>query len=432
MDKAAELRQRFLLHPAEESFVDYKEGIALKAKDNFTIKLIKHIIGMCNAGGGFIVIGYGEDNEHKQPSPSKMTHEISASYDVSTLALMVEKYTAGTDKISIKVHKEIHPLNNITYPIIEVHGFEKRPFFCKIKVPDILEEGALYIRIPSARTIKIADPDAWDHLIDQCITKRNENLLSRFGALVQEMGILGPSNLQNEKLDFETKEWVKENRSEVIQISKKSSIPTDGLQFSHWPINHNSWNQNELKEASDKAIRRNTGWPMGLLHDVKPVKDGIKNIMNFAPNSFDYWALSTDGKYYYFRNFDEDLPESASTGKDMWFDVKIWRIAEAIDHTIELYKALGLDPSDKIYFSISHFGIKNRLLKRSNGVPLARRESEVDLSEWSREFSLDYLQANKLKIIKEICTSLFQNFDFFQPSNGVFIQIMDDYNQSKI
>ncbi|KYP15356.1 MAG: hypothetical protein A1D16_15775 [Flavihumibacter sp. CACIAM 22H1] len=60
---------------------------------------------MCNASEGFIVIGYKED-ENKMPTPGTMDNAICASYDSSRLADMVEKYTVGSDKISLTIHKE--------------------------------------------------------------------------------------------------------------------------------------------------------------------------------------------------------------------------------------------------------------------------------------------------------------------------------------
>ena len=77
---------------------------------------------MCNAEGGFIVIGYKE-NDSKHPEPISIDDNVVASYDLSSLASLVERYTYGSDKIDLIVHKDIHPQNGITYPIIEIKGF---------------------------------------------------------------------------------------------------------------------------------------------------------------------------------------------------------------------------------------------------------------------------------------------------------------------
>ena len=129
-DRGSDLRQTFLKFPNEESFVDYKAAQAFVQGDDFSLKLIKHILGMANSGGGYIVIGYKE-NDHGQPEAETIDPQITASYDTSKLAECVEKYTAGTDRINLIVHKDKNRANGLTYPVIEVKGFEKRPFFCK-------------------------------------------------------------------------------------------------------------------------------------------------------------------------------------------------------------------------------------------------------------------------------------------------------------
>src|SRR6185295_19957727 len=94
----------------------------------------------------------------------------------------------GTEKIDLQIHKDPHPDTKDIYPIIEVKGFSTRPIFCKSSAGK-LQEGALYLRSPSARTIAIATPDDWDNLIDICVEKRQNDLLQRFTGLMTEMGL---------------------------------------------------------------------------------------------------------------------------------------------------------------------------------------------------------------------------------------------------
>lgn len=437
IDRGEERRRTFLTFPVEESTVEYKEGIALKQNDSFTLKLIKHIIGMCNAGGGFIVIGYGE-NEFKQLQPSIMNEAICVTYDSSTLAQMVEKYTIGTDKMDFKVHKDAHPETGIVYPIIEIEGFKKRPFFCKSTAKDsvtgkeILVEGALYLRIPSARTTKIADPVEWDQLIDRCVEARNEELLQRFSALAREIGLVNLSSADVDKVNAANDYWLTSNVEQLKSLLQRNGMAYEGLQFHHWiDSSKYEWNSSELKEAAERAVRRNTGWPMGLTHDAKPVDDGIQCVMNFLPNHFDFWNLSTDGKLFYFRCFDEDYPDSKRY-QQLWFDVRIWRIAEVIDHTIALYKELKIEPTDKIKLSVSHLGLKGRILTGSRGQPFVNRHCEVDEHNWAKEASLDFLITNRTKIVFEICDKLYQLFNFFKISEISFQTVMAEYDKSSV
>ncbi len=49
---AAAFRQRLLTHPGERQDVDYKSSVTFGTDDSFSLKLIRHIQGMANAGGG--------------------------------------------------------------------------------------------------------------------------------------------------------------------------------------------------------------------------------------------------------------------------------------------------------------------------------------------------------------------------------------------
>ncbi len=60
LSDSAEFRQRLLSHPGERQEVDYKESHAFAPDDEFSLKLVKHIHGMANGGGGWLVIGFSE------------------------------------------------------------------------------------------------------------------------------------------------------------------------------------------------------------------------------------------------------------------------------------------------------------------------------------------------------------------------------------
>src|SRR5437667_6283487 len=148
-ERAAELRQSYLIHPGEAPEVDYKAAKPFKADDDFALDLVRHVLGMANAGGGMIVIGFREDSAKKpQPDPA-MDSTVAGSYDASQLASYVEKHVRGTDKVKIRIFKE--PYGGGTYPIIEVESFERTPYFCRSTKQDstgkeALRDGALYIR----------------------------------------------------------------------------------------------------------------------------------------------------------------------------------------------------------------------------------------------------------------------------------------------
>ena len=443
-DKSFKLRQSFLEFPVEKQEVDYKEGIEFKPKEvGFAQKLVRHILGMCNAGGGYLVIGYIE-NSKKELEPQELDEKIISTYDPSILAQCVEKFTAGTERINLKIHKEKHPKTGYIYPIIEVEGFDKVPFFCKSS-SGILQEDALYLRVASARTVRVATPDDWNKLIDKCVEKRHDEILSRFANLLKEMGM--PKTLLPIEPVAIKDEWLENKREEFKQVCKDNDVAFEGLEIYHRLTNSKQkWSQTDLLNAAEKAVLKNTGYPIAFVtYDErakpKPEKDGIKTIITNKFFGFDLWAMSIEGKFYFFRRNEEEkepdpfFGETTSYKGYFLFDTKIWRIAEAVDHCIALYKALAVEPERTIILNIKNSGLKDKVLSASHPGRrsiMRQRQANVDTFEWEREMSLDFLQANRKDIIIEICKDIFALFDFWDPGRGLIEGFIAEFDNSRI
>lgn len=450
--------------------VDYKMGIKFEKNTDFSYKLVNHILGMANAGGGFIVIGYPED-ENGKPCPSPSLDEgVLKSYDISDVAQYVERFTSGTDKVDIQIHKDQNPNNNITYPIIEVKGFKKRPFFCKSTIKNILKENTLYIRIESARTVEIASPDDWEKLIDICVEKRQDEQLSRFTELMKEMGlkvVLGgsrveiqktkrkpePTELSELKTDDQKKPISHDTNpvKEVVPIHEKytealSMATSAGFQYEGIEIIHQIVGQiipksyKELFAIAEKSVLRNTGWPIGIVtfseeHKPKPDKDGLRCVIGDKGHNFDYWFFNFIGGYYFFRTFGEDTREDRPKRMDederiLYFDTRIWRISEGVKHCIEIYKNMGLDPKTIISLEVNHLGIKNRQLTASNperAFSMFKKKCIAQDAKWSREMSLDLLITNYKEVIFSICRELFILFDMWEPDERVLESVLGEF-----
>ena len=188
-ERVVEIRQEYLDYPGDTPDVDYMAAVAFKTEDDFALDLVRHILGMANAGGGHIVIGVRED-QRRDPL---MDDDIADSYAASLLSDYVGEHTRGTDRISLRIHKHQDQHVAKVYPIIDVDGFERRPFFCRstkmnTQGEEVLKEGALYIRSASTRTVEIASPEEWDRLITLCVQRQQDDLLVRFADLMERVG----------------------------------------------------------------------------------------------------------------------------------------------------------------------------------------------------------------------------------------------------
>ena len=190
---AAAFRQRLLTHPGERQDVDYKASMAFGNDDSFSLKLIRHIQGMANAGGGWLIIGFVQaDNQNWLPDPSH-TNQVCSSYDPTPLSQMVDSSLARGQRVKVTVYFEVHPSNGLQYPVIQVGGFERLPCICRSDrtASDtnerILHQGMVYLRRPNAETAPVSTPQDWEDLISRCVRLRRDEFLAEFRELFERM-----------------------------------------------------------------------------------------------------------------------------------------------------------------------------------------------------------------------------------------------------
>jgi len=187
----AAFRQRFLTHPGERQDVDYKASVAFTSNDSFSLKLMRHIQGMANVGGGWLVIGFAETDQGHVPDPSH-TNTICSSYEPTRLSQAVDSCVARGQRVRLTIHFVVHSDNGIRYPLIQVEGFERLPYVCRSDkaAPDgepILRQGAVYIRRPGAETAPVSTPQDWEELINRCVRLRRDEFLTEFRELFERM-----------------------------------------------------------------------------------------------------------------------------------------------------------------------------------------------------------------------------------------------------
>lgn len=190
LQREAELLQRedsaylkgILECTAECKEVEYKSAVKFDKGTDFTAKLIKHVLGYANSGGGHIVIGYTEQSDKSCAPDPNLTEEIVASYEQTKFCNHIKKYLSGQDRIKVKIYKEEYA--GIRYPIIRIYPFQEHPFVCtedwesKSRTGDfILSKGQVYLRTESAETICCVKVDIntlpeWKQLTNQIAVAR--------------------------------------------------------------------------------------------------------------------------------------------------------------------------------------------------------------------------------------------------------------------
>jgi len=189
---AAAFRERLLSTPGERRDIDYKSSLPFAGDDAFTLKLIRHIQGMANAGGGWLVIGYSQDTGALIPDPSHSDATCS-TYEPTQISQRVDSSVLRGQRVTLEVHYEPHPETGIRHPLIRVYGFERLPYVCRsFKAAtdtgdQILRQGAVYLRRPGAETSEISTASDWEDVIGRCVRLRRDEFLSEFTELFERM-----------------------------------------------------------------------------------------------------------------------------------------------------------------------------------------------------------------------------------------------------
>lgn len=207
------------------------------------------------------------------------------------------------------------------------------------------------------------------------------------------------------------------------------------------------WNQHDLLLAAQRAELRNTGWPIGLVlqrSGVAPVptSDGIEARLGHygSGQAEDFWYFRKDGSYYVSRLFEEDFetpPFTSSEGhpeRSIWFDIRIWRIAEMFLHSATLYRELGIPPEEPYALAVNHRGLEAREFYVSTPRRFVSRGRicRSPAATWTREVTQDYVTSNLKSLVGEVASGLFVLFDFAQVSQEVVDGIVNEFLHSRV
>ena len=434
----ADFRKSLLTSPGERQHVEYKSAMPFDDDTAFGLRLIKHILGMANVGGGWLVIGYEDATLQSDPNHSQ---EIAATYDTTRLSAAIDKLVQGDQRIQLSVFMEIHPKTQLPHPIIQVQGFVRTPFICRSTKSasdtsqQILQTGKVYIRRPGAATSEIQTPSEWEELLRRCVSQRRDEFLSEFVDLFRRMNVGASTPVEDTKGKLDRwmfKQWGGSTTKEslpvgygYIESGQMLVRPGDSI-----------WNIQDLRKAVASARLPFTDW----INDGQliPTENGVEGRPEPTVNTgTEYWHLEQDGTYYSSVFFREDYEppffssNSGHPSKSLWFDLAIFRIARALWRGATLYEELDIAPDESFLVSIKHGGLGGRTIYTSEArYPYYidfRGTSRADTHEWQGEVTIDLIRGQLVELVHEIANSLFVKFEFAEISKSLIEHIMRKY-----
>jgi hypothetical protein len=264
------------------------------------------------------------------------------------------------------------------------------------------------------------------------VKKRQSEMLDAFGEIISEVtsGKRSAPDDQSRKLAR-----VAQREAQMAREGfAKEIAPVAGWYCWHAPTESlGPFSSRDLRNAAQAAVRPNTGLPLGLVslgqHKALPVEDGLRMQYVFSEErDAEHWFLHQNGGYFLYR-----LLEIWQKARPIvaW-NIRVWRIAEAVDHCIELYRALGCDFRTEVHLQVAHEGLKDVSLGATDGARVVRAQPcAIDHVESVWDGSLAALESTRRDVVLGLCTPLFEKFGFATVPMPDLFRTYEEYAHSR-
>jgi hypothetical protein len=200
------------------------------------------------------------------------------------------------------------------------------------------------------------------------------------------------------------------------------------------------WSQATLLSTVRESQIRTFGWPIGVidrdLHRPNPRPDGVRAeiALKASENAvgsthYDYWYFQQKGDFYMLQSLfeDERIPNS------IFFDTRIVRVTELLLFLSRCYTRLAISDSTEVEIKLTHGGLAGRIMRSAGG----RRGFDVGITEENEittttRCTVAELQSRLTENVKALLAPLFMLFNFFEPSDGTWDEIIDGFVSGQV
>ncbi len=152
-------------------------------------ELVRDMMAMANSDRpGWILLGISEGDAGEWVYDG-LTEAQSASFDASTIGGKVKRF--ADPEVAFSVHRA--RIDGRRYVAIRTEPFHNMPHICKASHPDILDEGAIYIRNEACESMKVASAEQMRELIERAVQMHADSIVGRIAELMAQAGRLAPS-----------------------------------------------------------------------------------------------------------------------------------------------------------------------------------------------------------------------------------------------
>jgi len=253
--------------------------------------------------------------------------------------------------------------------------------------------------------------------------------------------LLNPQTKSENEKEFW--DWVHIN--EETSITEINDLDLKGFMSVAYSLRDKTINFSsaDLMNAMEDSQIEYFGWPIGIVLNKEgyrpyPRPDGItakitrgnqESTMLSQINSFDYWYLKKNGDFFLIKSIFEDINNGREINKYIYFNTRIVRVTEVFLHCLRLFQNLNISKDEKVLISIKHGGLAGRLLSTSNNNRHLSREahSMSDVVESTDTYKFSQIENDLNAIVKKVCSSIFEQFDFYEFNDSIYNEIIDNY-----
>ena len=437
--------QPLISTPREDLGVEYKTWFNLKTNEG-RATLAKAAIAIANHGGGFVVIGFEEVEEHLIPKQRPDDIQVITQDAVNAA---IRRY--ATPEFHCELSLVQGKSNDVKHPIIRVPSNLTEPIMSKRDCDGVIVSNRCYIRKPGPRSEEPKSGEEWRALINRCVRANREDMLDSIRSIVSGRveTIEAPPNVQAKLSQFsEAARGRWRELSSVLPEDSASRFPNGFYEMSFAIIgNKVAQNladiQDRLREA--RSIRL-TGWIPFLEmlgKESKPYpyygmveawvgRPDKSRTLTDGPAHSDFWRADKSGKLYTIRGYMEDELEQRPPGKVMDITFPVWRVGEATYFALRY--AEKFENAEALAIRARFTGLNGRTLTSVTRQRLMADSgiSQTDEILLETTASLEQIQDNMVEVMHDLLAPLYELFSFFPLSQALVEEELVRMRQGKL
>jgi hypothetical protein len=442
-----EINSRFsdwLINPSEALDFEVKGWITPSTNKEHKGLIAKALIALENHGGGFLLIGYSED-EHGRLAPDPGRPENLAEFSADEINNILKKH--AEPPFHVNVTFQSHPETGEQYPLIQVSGKTKVPIRAsKGTQEQTLQKDVYYIRRPGPCSEAPADGYEWDGLIRRCVHNQKAEIMDTLREFFA-MSYIGnnPTHGNNSKDSNSLINFCNSANSKWQTINSELSEDNPSkISYGYFSFGCEIEGVSKNLKASAVltsigGLRRYTGWPILVAlnnSENRPylvdglIEASLVKLQYPSSAHADFWRVDPKGFVYLLRGYQEDalnqLSETRNNrapGTGLELTVPVWRVAEFILRINEL-ASIMFEADYSISMRCEWTGLKGRSLFSFNNRRMIfdGHVCKADKVETQGNFSGDMVQNFLPKIVEGLVSDLYLAFDFFVPPESFYAE----------